>query len=61
MTKDPGRTYEEPLEVEIYEGEVVITGPAGGFALTSEAAAQTAMRLAQAARQAAEAVAAGAL
>lgn len=61
MINDPGRTYEEPLDVETYEGEVVITGPASaGFALTPEAAALTAMRLARAARQAAETVAAGA-
>jgi hypothetical protein len=54
MTHDPGRTYDQPLEVETYEGEVVITGPfATGYALTPQAAAQTAKRLARAARRAA--------
>ncbi|HEY1927621.1 MAG TPA: hypothetical protein VGG92_09160 [Caulobacteraceae bacterium] len=55
MTGDPGRTYDEPLDVETYEGEVVITGPAAtSYALTPQAAARTATRLAQAARQAAD-------
>jgi len=53
MTRDAANTYDQPLEVEAYAGEVVITGPASvGFALTAAAAAETADRLALAARHA---------
>jgi hypothetical protein len=41
--------FDEPLEIEIIEGEVVITGPDGLCAsLTSEAARETSRRLAEA-------------
>jgi hypothetical protein len=41
--------FDQPLEIEIIEGEVVITGPDGLCAsLTSEAARESARRLAEA-------------
>lgn len=48
--------YDEPLDVEICEGEVVVTAPRGAVAvsLTVEAAAETARRLEEAVRQAAQ-------
>jgi hypothetical protein len=42
--------YVQPLDVQVYEGEVVVTGPgAVDIALTASAAAETAQRLAAAA------------
>ena len=46
--------YDQPLEVDTQEGEVVIVGPGpAAIALTPQAAAASAERLAAAARQAA--------
>lgn len=49
-----GRAFSQPLIVEVVDGEVVIRGPEGptGVSLTPAAAAETAERLAAAARQA---------
>jgi len=53
MTQRQQDAYEDPLAVETYEGEVVITGPGRiGVSLTASAAAQTARRLAAAAVEA---------
>jgi hypothetical protein len=53
MDRDPGKTYDQPLDVDVYEGEVVIFGPGpAGIALTANAAAETAARLTEAARRA---------
>ncbi|PSC05945.1 hypothetical protein SLNSH_06095 [Alsobacter soli] len=45
-------TDRTPLNVEIYNGEVVVTGPRVAVALTADAAAETARRLAAAASEA---------
>ena len=51
---DPAQTYDRPLEVDVHGVEVVITGPGpNGIALTAQAAAESAKRLATAARRAA--------
>lgn len=53
MTRTQQEAYEEPLGVEAFDGEVVITGPGRvGVSLTASAAAQTAQRLAAAAEAA---------
>jgi hypothetical protein len=53
MDRDPTATYDQPLEIDTFDGEVVIFGPgAAGIALTASAAAQTAARLAEAAERA---------
>ena len=53
MRSGSGATYEQPLDIDIHDGEVVILGPGPlGVALTAEAAAQTARRLAEAAGRA---------
>lgn len=55
MGSDPGGTYDRPLEIDTHGGEVVITGPGPqSIALTAKAAAQSADRLAAAARQASD-------
>jgi len=47
----PSATFQVPLDVETFHGEVVVTGPgAVSFALSPEAARRTAERLAAAAR-----------
>lgn len=47
----PNATFQVPLDVETFHGEVVVTGPgAVSFALSPLAAARTAERLAAAAR-----------
>lgn len=54
--RDPGQTYDRPLEVDVHGIEVVITGPGpNGIALTAQAAAESASRLAAAAQKAATA------
>jgi hypothetical protein len=51
MKPGAGDTYDQPLNIETLNGEVVITGPgATSLALTAKAAAASADRLAQAAR-----------
>lgn len=50
MTRNQQEAYRDPLGVETFDGEVVITGPGRiGISLTAGAAAQTAERLAAAA------------
>ena len=52
MTRDLQEAYREPLAVETFDDEVVITGPGPiGISMTASAAAETARRLALAARQ----------
>lgn len=51
MRPGAGDAYDQPLDIETHNGEVVITGPgATSMALTAKAAAVSADRLAQAAR-----------
>jgi hypothetical protein len=52
---DPLATHWQALQVEVLEKEVVLHGPRVAVALTAEAAAETARRLADAAAQAATA------
>jgi hypothetical protein len=51
--RDPLATQWQALRVEVLEKEVVLLGPRVAVALTAEAAAETARRLAEAAVQAA--------
>ena len=54
MRQDLADTYDEPFDVDVLDGEVVILGPgSAGIALTAAAAAESARRLAAAARNAA--------
>jgi hypothetical protein len=50
---DPLDTELEPLKVQVMDGEVVLLGARAAIALSAEAAAETARRLAAAAEQAA--------
>lgn len=53
-------TYDQPLEIDTHEGEVVIVGPgATALSLTPQAAALSAERLAAAAKKAAAMAQAG--
>lgn len=56
IAMETGRAFSQPLIVDVVDGEVVIRGPEGptGVSLTPAAAAETAQRIAAAARRAAE-------
>lgn len=53
MASDPKKAFDEPLNVRVAEGAVVILGPdAAALALTPEAAERSAERLRDAAQEA---------